>query len=419
MSSDARTAPTRASPTTPAATAIARSASGRAAAEWLAARQAELLPVPYFHVVFTLPAAIGAIAYQNKAKVYGLLFTAAAETLTTIAADPKHLGAEIGVTAVLHTWGQNLDHHPHVHCIVPGGGISPDGTRWIPCRPGFFLPVRVLSRLFRRLFLAGPAKRCTAPASCSSSPISAASKRRTPSAAYLAPLRRSEWVVYAKPPFAGPSASPRLSRPLHSSRRHRQQPPDLAGRRQRQLPLEGLPRERPQDKVMTLAAGEFIRRFLHAHPARRLSPHPLLRPLRQRPSHRQARPLPQAPRCATARTEADGPSPPMTLTISLPLLRRPDDHRRTVCRSVSHGQVRQLMIAAGSASIYSIRRASVRDVARLRRAPLPCQRATLITHRPSLLADFSSRSNCGQHPQSCSRMLPVRAGRPGQREQSP
>src|SRR5712691_10357446 len=126
-----------------------------AAAEWLAAREAELLPVPYYHVVFTLPAQIGPIAYQNKTTVYGLLFKAAAETLLTIAADPKHLGAEIGVTAVLHTWGQNLDHHPHVHCIVPGGGIAPDGTGWVPCRPGFFLPVRVLSRLFRRLFLQG------------------------------------------------------------------------------------------------------------------------------------------------------------------------------------------------------------------------------------------------------------------------
>src|ERR1700730_14893776 len=124
-----------------------------AAAEWLAAREAELLPVPYFHVVFTLPAQIGAIAYQNKAKLYGLLFKAAAETLTTIAADPKHLGAKIGLTAVLHTWGQNLDHHPHVHCIVPGGGVSIDGERWVACRPHFFLSVRVLSRLFRRLFL--------------------------------------------------------------------------------------------------------------------------------------------------------------------------------------------------------------------------------------------------------------------------
>ena len=115
-----------------------------AAQAWLEAREAELLPVPYFHVVFTLPAKIGAIAYQNKAKVYGLLFKAAAETLTTIATDRKHLGAEIGFITVLHTWGQNLDHPPHIHCIVPGGGISPDGTRWVPCKPGFFLPVRVL-----------------------------------------------------------------------------------------------------------------------------------------------------------------------------------------------------------------------------------------------------------------------------------
>src|SRR5713226_3044082 len=126
-----------------------------AAQAWLAAREAELLPVPYFHVVFTLPAAIGAIAFQNKAKVYGLLFSTAAETLLTIAADPKHLGAEIGVTAVLHSWGQNLYHHPHIHCIVPGGGLSPDARRWTSCRSGFFLPVRVLSRLFRRLFLDG------------------------------------------------------------------------------------------------------------------------------------------------------------------------------------------------------------------------------------------------------------------------
>src|SRR5450755_2499949 len=123
------------------------------AAAWLAAREAELLPVPYCHLVFTVPAAIGAIAYQNKAKVYGLLLKAAAESLTTVAADRRHLGADIGVTAVLHTWGQNLHHHPHVHCIVPGGGISPDGKRWIACRPGSFLPVRVLSRLFRGLFL--------------------------------------------------------------------------------------------------------------------------------------------------------------------------------------------------------------------------------------------------------------------------
>ncbi len=168
---------------------------GRAAAEWLAAREAEVLPVPYFHVVFTLPAALGAIAYQNKAKVYGLLFTAAAEALTTIAADPKHLGAAVGVTAVLHSWGQNLDHHPHVHCIVPGGGISPDGTRWVPCRPGFFLPVRVLSRLFRRLFLDGLAALHSAGKLSFFGELAPLSTRSS-FASYLAPLRNTEWVVY-------------------------------------------------------------------------------------------------------------------------------------------------------------------------------------------------------------------------------
>src|SRR5438309_2836820 len=126
---------------------------GAARIEWLAARQAELLPVPYFHVVFTLPAPAAEIAFQNKAVVYAILFKAAAETLRTIAADPRHLGAEIGVVGVLHTWGQNLQHHPHVHYVVPGGGLSPDGRRWVACRKGFFLPVRVLSRLFRRRFL--------------------------------------------------------------------------------------------------------------------------------------------------------------------------------------------------------------------------------------------------------------------------
>src|SRR5262249_11376023 len=139
-----------------------------------------LLPVPFFHVVFTLPAAIGAIAYQNKATVYGLLFKAASQTLLTIAADPKHLGAEIGVTTVLHTWGQNLDHHPHLHCIVPGGGLSPDGRRWISCRSRFFLPVRVLSRLFRRLFLQ-ELRGAFLPASSRSSPISPNSRTAAPS----------------------------------------------------------------------------------------------------------------------------------------------------------------------------------------------------------------------------------------------
>src|SRR2546430_1639299 len=126
---------------------------GAAAKQWLAERAAELLPGPYFHVVFTLPAPIAGIAYQNKAVIYDLLFKVSAETMLTIAADPKHLGGRIGITAVLHTWGSALTHHPHVHMIVPGGGIALDGKRWVSCRPGFFLPVRVLSRLFRRLLL--------------------------------------------------------------------------------------------------------------------------------------------------------------------------------------------------------------------------------------------------------------------------
>jgi hypothetical protein len=232
----------------------------RAAAEWLAAREAELLPVPYFHVVFTLPAAIGAVAYQNKAKVYSLLFKAAAETLLTIAADPKHLGAEIGITAVLHSWGQNLDHHPHIHCIVPGGGLSPDGRHWISCRPGFFLPVRVLSRLFRRLFLQGLQ---TAHQAGELSFFSSLIGLKDPDAfdRYLAPLRRSEWVVFAKRPFAGPSqVLAYLARYTHR----------VAISNSRLISLDdGKLRFRWKDyrqaakaKVMTLAAGEFIRRFV-------------------------------------------------------------------------------------------------------------------------------------------------------------
>ena len=178
---------------------------GQAAKAWLAERQADLLPVPYFHVVFTLPAQIAAMAFQNKAVVYGLLFKAAAETLATIAADPKHLGARIGLIAVLHTWGSALTHHPHVHCIVPGGGLSADGTRWIACRKGFFLPVRVLSRLFRRRFLEKlMAAHARGRLSFFGDLVHLADAEAF--AAHLAPLRRAEWVVYAKPPFGGPAA---------------------------------------------------------------------------------------------------------------------------------------------------------------------------------------------------------------------
>jgi hypothetical protein len=234
----------------------------RAAERWLAAREAELLPVPYFHVVFTLPAAIGAIAYQNKAKVYGLLFKAAAETLTTIAADPKHLGAEIGLTAVLHTWGQSLDHHPHVHCIAPGGGVSPDGVRWVRCRPGFFLPVRVLSRLFRRLFLEGLMAAFDAGELQFFTDLAALNGREA-FQAHLALLRTQEWVVFAKRPFAGPKqVLAYLARYTHrvaiGNSRLLELTDEHVSFRWKDYRATGL----QQNKVMKLAAGEFMRRFL-------------------------------------------------------------------------------------------------------------------------------------------------------------
>jgi hypothetical protein len=178
---------------------------GAAARDWLAARQADLLPVGYFHVVFTLPAAIGDLAWHNKAVVYDLLFHAASETMLTIAADPRHLGARIGLTAVLHTWGSAMTHHPHVHMIVPGGGLSLDGERWVACRPGFLLPVRVLSRLFRRLFLSKLADAHAGGHLQFFGDHQGLSDRRA-FAGFLAPLRRKNWFVYAKPPFAGPEA---------------------------------------------------------------------------------------------------------------------------------------------------------------------------------------------------------------------
>ena len=235
---------------------------GAAAKEWLADREAELLPVPYYHVVFTLPAPIGDIAYQNKAVIYDILFKAAAETLITIAADPKHLGARIGLTAVLHSWGSALTHHPHVHMIVPGGGLSPDGQRWISCRPGFFLPVRVLSRLFRRLFL----ERLTAAHDAGRLQFfgdHAQLDERDAFTVYLAPLRRAEWVVYAKRPFGGPEAVlAYLSRYTHRVA--------IANSRLLALGETGVTfkwkdyraKDRERAKLMTLAIDEFIRRFL-------------------------------------------------------------------------------------------------------------------------------------------------------------
>jgi hypothetical protein len=235
---------------------------GAAAKAWLADREAELLPVPYYHVVFTLPAAIGDIAYQNKAVIYGILFKAAAETLITIAADPKHLGARIGLTAVLHSWGSALTHHPHVHIIVPGGGISPDGQRWISCRPGFFLSVRVLARLFRRLFLEKLAAAHDA-GRLHFFGDHAPLVERAAFAAYLAPLRKAEWVVYAKRPFGGPEAVlAYLSRYTHrvaiANSRLIAFDDENVTFKWKDYRADGPDRS----KVMTLAVDEFIRRFL-------------------------------------------------------------------------------------------------------------------------------------------------------------
>jgi hypothetical protein len=235
---------------------------GAAARQWLAEREAELLPVPYYHIVFTLPAAIRALAFANKAVVYDLLFKKAAETLITIAADPKHLGARIGLTAVLHTWGSALTHHPHVHVIVPGGGLSPDGSRWIACKPGFFLPVRVLSRLFRRLFLEGLKALNEAGKLAFFGDLARLADKDAFDAA-LAPLRRSEWVVYAKRPFAGPQAVlAYLARYTHrvAISNSRLVALDEAGVtfRWKDYRIRG----RDRLKTMTLDAAEFIRRFL-------------------------------------------------------------------------------------------------------------------------------------------------------------
>lgn len=236
-----------------------------ARAAWIEGRTADLLDCEYFHVVFTVPQAIAEIAAQNKAVVYGILFRATAATLRTIAADPRHLGATIGFVAVLHTWGQTLMHHPHLHCVVPGGGLSPDGTRWIACRPGFFLPVRVLSRLFRRLF------REALQEAFDSGRLHFAGSRHTLSdqsgfTAHLQPTRQTDWVVYAKPPFAGPQhVLEYVGRYTHrvaiSNRRLLDMDDGHVRFRYKNYRAESPP-------TMTLAATEFIRRFLlHVLPA--------------------------------------------------------------------------------------------------------------------------------------------------------
>jgi hypothetical protein len=240
---------------------------GAAARDWLVSRQADLLTVPYFHVVFTLPKPIADIAYHNKAVVYDILFKAAAETLTTIAADPKHLGAQIGFTAVLHTWGSALTHHPHLHVIVPGGGLSADGECWISCRPRFFLHVVVLSRRFRRLFLDKLRAAHHAARLCFFTHLAHLADARA-FATYLAPWYEADWVVYAKPPVAGPDAVlAYLSRYTHR----------VAISNSRLIACDDTSvtfkykdyrtRGRTRHKTMTLAVPEFIRRFLsHALP---------------------------------------------------------------------------------------------------------------------------------------------------------
>ncbi|MEE9588952.1 MAG: IS91 family transposase [Hyphomicrobiaceae bacterium] len=235
---------------------------GAAARDWLGERAAELLPVGYFHLVFTLPGPIADMAYQNKRVIYGLLFKASAETMLTIAADPKHLGAKIAITSVLHTWGSAMTHHPHIHMIVPGGGISLDGTRWISSRPRFFLPVRVLSRLFQRLFLQMLVK-AHAEGRLDFFGDHADLADAGAFEAFLAPLRNTEWVVYAKAPFGGPEAVlAYLARYTHrvaiSNRRLLKADANGVTFRVKDYRINGPER----DKTMTLAPDEFIRRFL-------------------------------------------------------------------------------------------------------------------------------------------------------------
>ncbi len=229
-------------------------------AQWLEDRQTELLPVEYFHVVFTVPQEIAAIAYQNKTVAYDILFRATAETLRTIAGDAKHLGAEIGFIAILHTWGQNLLHHPHLHCVVPGGGIAPNGERWISCRPGFFLPVRVLSRLFRRLFIA-QFQLAFDHGELQFFNSLEALRNRVAFAKYLAPASRAEWVVYVKPPFGGPKqVLEYLGRYTHRVA--------ISNNRLREFSDGAVTfawkdyRHESRNKTMRLDAHEFIRRFL-------------------------------------------------------------------------------------------------------------------------------------------------------------
>jgi hypothetical protein len=233
-----------------------------ARATWIEHRTAEILDTEYFHVVFTVPDDIAALALQNKAQVYGILFRATAATLRTIAADPQHLGAEIGFFAVLHSWGQTLVHHPHLHCVVPGGGLSPDGAQWVACRPGFFLPVRVLSRLFRRLFLQDLQTAYDAGTLRLVGPLAVLRDRQVWTRA-VAALRQTDWVVYAKRPFAGPhQVVDYVGRYTHRVAISNNRLLDMEDGHVRFTYKDYRTESQPSPKTMTLATAEFIRRFL-------------------------------------------------------------------------------------------------------------------------------------------------------------
>lgn len=294
-----------------------------AARRWLEARQADLLPVDYYHVVFTLPAPIGAIAYYNKAVIYRLLFEVAAETLGTIAADRRHLGAQIGVTLVLHTWGSALTHHPHVHGIVPGGGLSPDGERWVPCKTGFFLPVRVLSRLFRRRFLE-ELEKAHRTGQLQFFGEYAPLADAMAFAEWITPLGKCEWVVYAKRPFAGPAAVlAYLSRYTHRVA--------ISNRRLVALDERGVTfrwkdyraKGRTRHKTMTLSADEFMRRFLlHVLPSgfHRIRHYGLFANAARKENLARVRELllPEAPRVDAMLTAAEASGDPVAPSFVCP-----------------------------------------------------------------------------------------------------
>lgn len=294
---------------------------GPAARDWMAARAEDLLPVEYFHVVFTLPAEIARIAYWNKRAVYGLLFKASAQTVSTIAADPRRLGARVGMTSVLHTWGSALTHHPHIHMIVPGGGLSPDGTRWVACKPGFFLHVRVLSRLFRRLFLEGLLTLHRAGKLAFFGDLKGLTNAKA-FTAYLVPLRNAEWVVYAKPPFGGPEqVLAYLSRYTHrvaiSNSRLVNVDAGTVAFRWKDYRIKSGDRM----KVLRLNTGEFIRRFLvHVLPDRfhRIRHYGFLAGSRCKAKVAQIRALLGATRSAEPDRPADDPPAPLTLREPCP-----------------------------------------------------------------------------------------------------